>query len=136
MLSTTLYNACTSMDAIMGSDIDISRRPTGIVPILFSLTRVFDNAYSAISLSKNGFIYIFDDPSDEIKYSMWDITYRYELEGELIHDTRESYEDEYNFYPADFWVDNPEYSYPDGEINVTGTENTDDLINNEIQVIE
>ena len=53
---------------------------------------------------------------------MWDITYRYELEGELIHDTRESYEDEYNFYPADFWVDNPEYSYPDGEINITGME--------------
>ena len=86
------------------------------------VARVFDNAYSAISLSKNGFIYIFDDPSDEIKYSMWDITYRYELEGELIHDTRESYEDEYNFYPADFWVDNPEYSYPDGEINITGME--------------
>ena len=41
-------------------------------------------------------------------------------------DIRESYEDEYGYYPADFWVDDPQYSYPDGEINITGLENTDE----------
>jgi hypothetical protein len=82
----------------------------------------FDNAYSAISLSTDGRVHFFDDPTDEIKYEMWDVAYRYELEGEVIHNTSESYEDEYGYYPAEYWVDDPEYSYPDGEINVTGTD--------------
>ena len=82
----------------------------------------FDNAYSAISLSTNGRVRFFDDPTDEMKYEMWDVAYRYELEGEVIHNTSESYEDEYGYYPAEYWVDDPEYSYPDGEINVTGTD--------------
>ena len=82
----------------------------------------FDNAYSAISLSTNGRVRFFDDPTDEIKYEMWDVAYRYELEGEVIHNTAESYEDEYGYYPAEYWVDDPEYSYPDGEISVTGTD--------------
>lgn len=37
ILSIILYNACTSIEIIIGSDIEISRRFTGIVPILFSL---------------------------------------------------------------------------------------------------
>ena len=52
----------------------------------------------------------------------WDIAYRYELEGEVEHQIVESFEDEYDYYPAEYWVNDPEYSYPDGEINVTGTE--------------
>jgi hypothetical protein len=80
----------------------------------------FDNAYSAISLSSMGRITFFDDPTDAFVYTMWDIAYRYELEGEIMHDMAESYEDEYDYYPAEYWVDNPEYSYPDGVIHVTG----------------
>ncbi len=82
----------------------------------------FDNAYSAISLSVSGRVAFYDDPTDEAVYTAWDIAYRYELEGEVIHDIRESFKDEYDYYPAEYWVDNPEYSYPDGVINVTGTE--------------
>ena len=54
-----------------------------------------------------------------------DISYvtRYELEGEVQHQVAESFEDEYGYYPAEYWVDNPEYSYPDGVINVTGIDN-------------
>ena len=84
-----------------------------------------DNAYSAISLSNMGRIELFDDPTDEKTYTFWDITYKYELEGELIHDICESFEDEYGYYLADFWVDDPEYSYPDGEINIIGIDNPD-----------
>ena len=88
---------------------------------------VIDNAYSSISLCYSGMINIYDDPTDEINYSLWDVQYRYELEGEIIHDTIESYEDEYDFYPANFWVSDPMYNYPDGVINVTGiTEETGD----------
>ena len=36
ILSTMLYSACTSMDIIIGSDMDISSLLTGIIPILFS----------------------------------------------------------------------------------------------------
>ena len=85
-----------------------------------------DNAYSAISVSSSCRVLIYDDPTDETVYTLWDITYKYELEGELIHDSRESYEDEYGYYPAGFWVDDPQYNYPDGEINITGLENTDE----------
>ena len=35
-LSTMLYNACTSMEIIMGSDMESKSRLTGIIPILFS----------------------------------------------------------------------------------------------------
>ena len=82
----------------------------------------FDNAYSAISLSTSGRVRFFDDPTDETIYTNWDIAYRYELEGEIQHEIAESYEDEYDYYPAEYWVNDPEYSYPDGEINVTGTD--------------
>ena len=34
-LSMMLYIACTSMEMIMGRDMEISRRLTGMVPILF-----------------------------------------------------------------------------------------------------
>ena len=81
----------------------------------------FDNAYSAISLSSMGRVAFYDDPADETVYTAWDIAYRYELEGEVQHEIAESYEDEYGYYPAGYWVDNPEYSYPDGVINVTAT---------------
>ena len=37
MESTTLYNACTSMEAIIGRDILTIRRFMGRIPILFSL---------------------------------------------------------------------------------------------------
>ena len=80
----------------------------------------FDNAYSAISLSNMGRVTFFDDPTDETVYTVWDIAYRYELEGEIQHEIAESYEDEYGYYPAEYWVNDPEYSYPDGVINVTG----------------
>ena len=83
---------------------------------------VIDNAYSAISISNSGSITIFDDPTDETVYTAWDVAYRYELEGEVMHDTVESYQyDEDNYYPARFWVDDPQYSYPDGQINITAT---------------
>ena len=65
-----------------------------------------------------GRVNFYDDPTDETVYTAWDIAYRYELEGELIHDISESFEDEYDYYPAEYWVDDPQYSYPDGEINV------------------
>ena len=90
------------------------------------ISSFLDNAYSVISLSNYGRVIFLDNPLDEIKYSMWDIAYRYELEGELVHDMSESYEDEYGFYPAEYWVDSPEYSYPDGVIHVTGVESFGD----------
>ena len=83
----------------------------------------FDNAYSAISLSSMGRVNFYDDPTDETVYTAWDIAYRYELEGEVQHQVAESYEYEDGYYPAEYWVDNPEYSYPDGVINVTGIDN-------------
>ncbi|MBQ8388638.1 MAG: hypothetical protein IJX46_06915, partial [Clostridia bacterium] len=89
---------------------------------------MLDNAYSAISLSNSGRVTFYDDPTDETVYTVWDIAYRYELEGEIMHDMAESFEDEYDYYPAEYWVDNPEYNYPDGEINVTGTESSDNEI--------
>ena len=39
-LSTMLYSAWTSMEIIMGMAIPASSRPTGWVPILFSVTRM------------------------------------------------------------------------------------------------
>jgi hypothetical protein len=82
----------------------------------------FDNAYSVIRLSSMGRVTFYDDPTDETVYTAWDIAYRYELEGEVLHDIAESYEDEYGYYPAEYWVNDPEYSYPDGVINVTGVD--------------
>ena len=83
---------------------------------------ILDNAYSAISIFNSGRVRFFDDPTDETVYTIWDVAYRYELEGEVIHHISESFEDEYDYYPAEYWVDDPEYSYPDGVINVTGTD--------------
>jgi hypothetical protein len=83
---------------------------------------MLDNAYSAISLSASGRVHFFDDPTDETVYTAWDVAYRYELEGEVQHELAESFEDEYDYYPAEYWVNDPQYSYPDGEINVTGTD--------------
>jgi hypothetical protein len=80
-----------------------------------------DNAYSAISLAQSGMVSFCDDPTDETVYTAWDVAYRYELEGEVQHEIAESYEDEYGYYPAQYWVNDPEYNYPDGEINVTAT---------------
>ena len=37
MLSTILYSACTSMEIIIGRDIEISNLSMGMTPILFSL---------------------------------------------------------------------------------------------------
>ena len=82
---------------------------------------VRDNAYSAISLARSGMVSFYDDPTDETVYTAWDVAYRYELEGEVQHEIAESYEDEYGYYPAQYWVNDPEYNYPDGEINVTAT---------------
>lgn len=73
-----------------------------------------------------GRVTFFDDPTDETVYTAWDIAYRYELEGEIVHEIAESFEDEYDYYPAEYWVNDPEYSYPNGEINVTGTVLSDD----------
>ena len=89
------------------------------------MDKALDNAYSAISLSNMGRIELFDDPTDEKTYTFWDITYKYELEGELIHEICESFGDEYGYYPAGYWVNDPQYSYPDGEINIIGIDNPD-----------
>jgi hypothetical protein len=40
----------------------------------------------------------------------------------VIYHISKSFEDEYDYYPAEYWVDDPEYNYPDGVINVTGTD--------------
>jgi len=82
---------------------------------------VRDNAYSAISLARSGMVSFWDDPTDETVYTAWDVAYRYELEGEVQHEIAESYENEYGYNPARHWVNDPEYNYPDGEINVTAT---------------
>ena len=79
-----------------------------------------DNAYSAISVSNMVRATFFDDPTDETVYTVWDVAYRYEIEGEVQHENAESFEDEYGYYPAQYWVNDPKYSYPDGVINVTG----------------
>ena len=92
----------------------------------------FDNAYSAISLSNMGRVAFYDDPTDETVYTAWDVAYRYELEGEVQHEIAESYEDEYGYYPAEYWVNDPEYSYPDGEINVTGIDASSEDFEDEI----
>ena len=86
------------------------------------MSDILDNAYSAIRIFNSGRVRFFDDPTDETVYTNWDVAYRYELEGEVIHHISESFEDEYDYYPAEYWVDDPEYSYPDGVINVTGTD--------------
>ena len=86
------------------------------------ISDIRDNAYSAISLSSDGRVRFFDDPTDETIYTNWDVAYRYDLEGEIQHEIAESYEDEDGYYPAEYWVNDPEYSYPDGVINVTGTD--------------
>jgi hypothetical protein len=78
-------------------------------------------------LSTGGRVSFYDDPSDETAYTAWDVAYRYELEGEVMHDISESFEDEYGYYPAEYWVDNPEYCYPDGVINVTGTDASSEI---------
>ena len=41
ILSTMLYMACTSMDTIIGNDMLMIRRFTGITPILFSCCKFF-----------------------------------------------------------------------------------------------
>ena len=40
MLSTTLYRACTSMEIIIGSDMEMISCLTGMVPILFSFVDI------------------------------------------------------------------------------------------------
>ena len=79
-----------------------------------------------------GRVTFFDDPTDETVYTTWDIAYRYELEGEVQHEIAESYEDEYGYYPAEYWVNDPQYSYPDGEINVTGIDASSEDFEGEI----
>ena len=66
-----------------------------------------------------GSVTFFDDPTDETVYTAWDVAYRYELDGEVAHDTVESFEGEYDYYPARYWIDDPQYNYPDGVISVT-----------------
>lgn len=80
-----------------------------------------DNAYSAISLAQSGMVSFYDDPTDDVACTTWDIAYRYELEGEVQHESAESYEYEDDYYPAQYWLNDPQYNYPDGEINVTGS---------------
>lgn len=80
----------------------------------------FDNAYSAVSVSGIVMATFFDNPTDETVYRAWDVAYRYEIDGEVQHSIALSYEDEYDYYPAQYWVDDPQNSYPDGVINVTG----------------
>ena len=79
-----------------------------------------DNAYSAVSVSDSVLVTFFDNPTDETVYRAWDVAYRYEIDGEVQHSIALSYEDEYDYYPAQYWVDDPQSSYPDGVIYVTG----------------
>lgn len=79
-----------------------------------------DNAYSAVSVSDSVLVTFFDDPTDGTAYTAWDVAYRYEIDGEVQHSIALSYEDEYDYYPAQYWVDDPQSSYPDGVIYVTG----------------
>ena len=86
----------------------------------------FDNAYSAVSVSGSVMATFFDDPTDETVYTAWDVAYRYEINGEVQHEIVSSYQDEYDYYPARYWVNDPEYSYPDDVINVTGIAKSSD----------
>ena len=85
-----------------------------------AVSKSLDNAYSAVSVSDAVVATFFDNPTDETVYKAWDVAYRYEIDGEVQHNTAYSYEDEYDYYPAQYWVDDPQSSYPDGVINVTG----------------
>ena len=96
---------------------------------------LLDNAFSAMSVSRTGRAKLYDDPTDETLCTFWDVTYRYELDGELIHEAYESFEDEYGYYTAAFWIDDPNYSYPDGEINVTGTDDPSSISGGSGEVI-
>ncbi len=70
-------------------------------------------------LSDTG-VLTWDEVTGATGYTAWDVAYRYDIDGEIQHNTAWSYEDEYDYYPAEYWVDDPQYSYPDGVINVTG----------------
>ena len=94
-------------------------------------SKSYDNAYSALSIFSMGMATFFDDPTDETIYNAWDVAYRYEIEGEVQHYIAMSYEDEYDFYPAQYWIDDPNYSYPDGVINVTGVNESSGNLENE-----
>ncbi len=94
-----------------------------------------DNAYSAISVSNMGNVTFFDDPTDETVYTAWDVAYRYELDGEMAHDTVESFEDEYDYYPARYWIDDPQYNYPDGLISVTAITVSNDNVEDGVEEI-
>lgn len=83
-----------------------------------AVSKSLDNAYSAVSVSDAVVATFFDNPTDETVYKAWDVAYRYEIDGEVQHNT--TYEDEYDYYPAQYWVNDPQSSYPDGVINVTG----------------
>ena len=85
-----------------------------------STDAILENAYSVISVSRSGRATFFDDPTDETYYKAWDVAFRYEIDGEINHNFYEEYSNEYDFYPAACWIDNPEYSYPEGVINVSG----------------
>lgn len=85
-----------------------------------AVSKSLDNAYSAISVSNMGMATFFDDPTDGTAYTAWDVAYRYEIDGEVQHNTAYSYEDEYDYYPAQYGVNDLQSSYPDGVINVTG----------------
>ncbi len=117
----TIYAVWTTgEDPFVKKYVDIRVVNGFVIYAAEEMGKFFDNAYSVISLSKMGSVIFYDDPTDETVYTSWDITFKYELDGEIIHDTCSSYEDEYGYYPAEYWVDDPEYSYPDGVINVTG----------------
>ena len=105
--------------------VDIRIANGFVTPAGGEISKLFDNAYSVISVSNSGRVNFYDNPTDEIVYKTWDIAFKNELEGETIHYTSQGFENEYEYYPADFWVDDPKYCYPDGIINVTGIINPD-----------
>lgn len=85
-----------------------------------AVSKSLDNAYSAVSVSDAVVATFFDNPTDETVYKAWDVAYRYKIDGEVQHSIALSYEDEYDYYPAQYWVENLQSSYPDGVINVMG----------------
>ena len=114
-------------DAVTPNYVDI-RVENGFVNYSETSSAPSDNAYSSISVSTMGVATFFDDPTDETVYTAWDVAYRYEIDGEVQHEIVFSYQDEYDYYPARYWVNDLEYSYPDGVINVTGiTESSGEL---------
>ena len=75
--------------------VDIRVANGFVTPTGGEISKLFDNAYSVISVSNSGRVNFYDNPTDEIVYKTWDIAFKYELEGETIHYTSEGFKTVY-----------------------------------------